>query len=182
MLDSRLKQSIMGHDTLLNDLRLVRELGLPQCYIAAGYIRNYIWDELHGFANRKLHNDIDVIYFDREDLLEERDQVLEQMLIARTGNDKWSVKNQARMHVGNGDQPYHSTEDAISKWPETATAIGVKLNDADGVELCCPYGLEDLYEMVVRRSPLFMDRNYYRRRVNGKGWKKQWPLLTIIEE
>lgn len=96
---------------------------------------------MHGFPRRETHNDIDVVYFDRGDLSEERDRALERKLIAETGNDKWSVKNQARMHSMNGDEPYRSTEDAMSRWPETATAVGVKLNEDGSLELCCPYGL-----------------------------------------
>nr|WP_246628297.1 nucleotidyltransferase family protein [Paenibacillus oenotherae] len=172
----------MKYDALMEDLRLVRELQLPQCYIAAGYIRNYIWDELHGYQRRERHNDIDVVYYDASEQSKERDEGLEQALIQATGNGKWSVKNQARMHIKSGDRPYRSTADALSRWPETATAVGARLNGNDSLELCCPHGLIDLFGMVVRRSPLFMDTTYYIGRVKGKGWQEQWPLLTIIEQ
>jgi hypothetical protein len=64
-METRLQQYLLEHETLLDDLRLVRSLQLPQCYIAAGYIRNYVWDRLHGYPGRGRHNDIDVVYFDR---------------------------------------------------------------------------------------------------------------------
>ncbi len=35
-------------------LNCVSELGLPQCYIAAGFVRNLVWDSLHGF--KKIHS------------------------------------------------------------------------------------------------------------------------------
>ena len=38
-------------------------------------------------------------------------------------------KNQARMHVVNNMLPYSSSVDAISKFPETATALGVTLDE-----------------------------------------------------
>jgi hypothetical protein len=164
----------------MNDLRRVRELGLPQCYISAGYIRNYVWDRLHGFQDRAKHNDIDVVFYDSQDLSEARDRILENALIEQTGNDKWSVKNQARMHIRNGEAPYLSTEDALSRWPETVTALGVSLDEEDRMELCAPYGLKDLFDMIVRQSPLFTDRERYLERVVKKKWKEHWPHITVI--
>ena len=183
MLESKLKQYLLENDTIMNDLRLIRSLNLPQCYVGAGYIRNYIWDRLHGYDHRGTHNDIDVVYYDREDATEERDVSLEQRLIEETGNSKWSVKNQARMHHINKDvAPYESTYDALSRWPEVVTAIGARLNHENEIEFCAPYGYEDLFQMIVRQSPLFGDKATYLGRVHKKEWQKQWPLLTIIEE
>lgn len=165
---------------MMQDLRRVRSLGLPQGYIGAGYIRNYIWDLLHGYAGRELHSDIDVVYYDAGDIREERDLLLEQGLIEATGHSKWSVKNQARMHLNNGAEPYQSTEDALRYWPEIVTAIAVQLNEQNQLRICAPHGLEDLYTLIVRKSPFFMNADYYNQRVEKKGWQQQWPKLTII--
>ncbi|QKS60373.1 nucleotidyltransferase family protein [Paenibacillus barcinonensis] len=167
-------------EQIMQDLSLVRELQLPDSYIGAGYIRNYIWDELHGYARRELHSDIDVVYYDAGNLSEERDIQLEHRLRAATGNHKWSVKNQARMHLRNGDAPYHSTEDALRYWPERVTAIAVQLDAQDHISICAPYGLEDLYTLVVRKSPSFKDAAYYNKRVLQKNWQEHWPKLTIV--
>ncbi|MBF4328231.1 nitrate reductase, partial [Vibrio anguillarum] len=43
----------------------VSQLGLPQCYIAAGFVRNLVWDSLHDFNEPTPLNDVDVIYFER---------------------------------------------------------------------------------------------------------------------
>lgn len=88
-------QAIMDHEQLMHDLRRVRSLHLPQSYIGAGYIRNYIWDVLHGYDLRELHSDIDVVYYDAQDVREERDIHLEQQLREETGSSKWSVKELA---------------------------------------------------------------------------------------
>ncbi len=47
-------------------LRAVRELNLPDWFIAAGFVRNAIWDHIHDLPMTSL-NDIDVVYFDRND-------------------------------------------------------------------------------------------------------------------
>ncbi|MUG47522.1 nucleotidyltransferase family protein [Paenibacillus woosongensis] len=180
--EERVKRLIRDCEPLMQDLRTVRSLGLPDCYIAAGYIRGYIWDCLHGYEARLRHEDIDVIYFDPRLCSAERDEALQSRLIEESGNPRWSVKNQARMHIRNRALPYTSTADAMSRWPETATAIGVRLTDQDELELCAPYGLDDLLCMVVRRSPLFTDQLYYLERVRRKNWLQDWPLLTWITD
>ncbi|WP_339303319.1 nucleotidyltransferase family protein [Paenibacillus sp. FSL R5-0519] len=178
--EERFIRAITEHEQLMQDLRRVQSLHLPQCYIGAGYIRNYIWDVLHGYDLRELHSDIDVVYYDAQDLREARDIQLEQQLREETGNAKWSVKNQARMHLRNGTVPYQSTEDALRYWPEVVTAIGVQLDEEGRVNICAPHGLHDLYQLAVRKSPFFMDNDYYNQRVHRKCWQEQWPKLTII--
>ena len=82
----------------MNVLEQVRSLSLPDCWIAAGFIRNMVWDSLHNYSNSPL-DDIDVIFYDSEDsegLLEssaaESLKVIDQSV-------NWEVKNQAFMHL-----------------------------------------------------------------------------------
>lgn len=181
-LEIRLKQIIYRHQGIMRDLRLVRSLGLPDWYIAAGYIRSAVWDELHGFEPRDRHDDIDVIYYDPSDCSEAVEKELEQALKQQTGNPKWSVKNQARMHIRNGDAPYESSADAMSLWPETATGVGVRLNDNDELYISTSYGLADLFNIVLRRSPRYENREYYLQRMRTKQWHLSWPKLRVIED
>jgi len=170
------------NDRFMRDLELVRSLRLPDGHIAAGYIRNQAWDRLHGFKAGERHADIDVVFYDPADRSERRDEAAERQLREMTGDPKWSVKNQARMHIRNGDAPYDSLSDALSRWPETATAVGARLDDNGRITLVHPYGLADLFGLVVRRSPAFADGAYYLDRIRKKGWSKLWPLLSIIEQ
>ncbi|WP_438351216.1 nucleotidyltransferase family protein [Paenibacillus sp. FA6] len=157
----------------------MRALNLPNWVVAAGYVRNYIWDTLHGYSTRTPLNDIDIIYYNTEELDEDIEKEYERILEQQTGSSIWSVKNQARMHIRNGDEPYQSIEDAMSHWPETVTAVGIRLEDDNSISLVSPYGLEDLFEFRVRRSPLFKDDSYYKCRVTKKDWKEIWPKLEI---
>ncbi|TNJ63033.1 nucleotidyltransferase family protein [Paenibacillus hemerocallicola] len=170
---------IRTNKEIMKDLSILRELELPNWYVAAGYVRNYIWDTLHSYPNRTPLNDIDVIYYNPDELDEEIEKKYEQKLERETGISIWSVKNQARMHIRNGDKPYKSIEDAISQWPETVTAVGIRLERDDNISIISPYGLEDLFEYRVRKSPLFKDETYYRSRINKKNWKETWPRLVI---
>ncbi len=47
-------------------LECVYQLELPQCYIAAGFVRNLVWDFLHRNVKPTPLNDIDVIFFDAD--------------------------------------------------------------------------------------------------------------------
>jgi hypothetical protein len=44
--EEQLKLYIQENEQLLKDLKLIKDMKLPDCYIAAGYIRNYVWDQL----------------------------------------------------------------------------------------------------------------------------------------
>ncbi|MEK3732549.1 MULTISPECIES: nucleotidyltransferase family protein [Paenibacillus] len=181
-MEDRLQACLSEHASLISDLKRVRALELPDWCIAAGYIRNYVWDRLHGYDVRDNHSDIDVVYYDRQNLSEDRDRLLERHLREVTGNGKWSVKNQARMHVNNGDSPYADTANAMAHWPETATAVGVRLDERDHLVLVAPYGVDDLFELKVRQSPLFKKRDVFLNRVQKKGWLELWPQLTLIAD
>ena len=55
---------IQSDHAMIETLAAVRDLALPDGWIAAGFVRNRIWDHLHGYAEPTPLNDIDVVYFD----------------------------------------------------------------------------------------------------------------------
>ncbi|ELI1836849.1 nucleotidyltransferase family protein, partial [Vibrio alginolyticus] len=59
----RIVELIKQDPVRVKALECVSKLGLPQCYIAAGFVRNLVWDALHGFDVATPLNDADVIYF-----------------------------------------------------------------------------------------------------------------------
>lgn len=169
-------------ENLLRDLHFIQKLGLPSWCIAAGYVRNYVWDYLHGYVEGTPLNDVDILCYDSNDLEEQAEKRWEAILIENYPQYNWSVKNQARMHLRNHAEPYHSVEDAMKRWPETVTAVGISLNSYDQIEVIAPHGLDDLFGLVIKRSPFFQDKEYFYQRVESKGWLKTWPRLKLIEE
>ncbi|MDE1208238.1 nucleotidyltransferase family protein [Tenacibaculum larymnensis] len=170
--------TIIKSDTwVISILEAVRSLHLPDCWIGAGFVRNKIWDYKHNNKRTSL-NDIDVIYFDKNDITKTRELALEEQLKTINPTVNWSVKNQARMHLRNGHSPYKNCYEAISYWPETATAIAVQLNTNNQIEFIAPHGLDDLFNLVVKPTPNF-DLITYRNRVTNKGWKDTWNKLII---
>lgn len=125
---------------------------------------------------------MDVVWFDaeRDDPAYDRD--LEEKLGQQTPEFNWSVKNQARMHQRNGNDPYHSTENALLYWPETATAVAARVGDNNIIEILAPYGLDDLFELRLRPTPPFEHEklDIFRQRVVAKRWMERYPLLQLI--
>lgn len=169
---------VEGHSHVVRLLDAINTIPVPDCWIGAGLIRNAVWDDLHG--TRSDDADVDVVYFDSADTRECRDAAIEARLIERIPEAKWSVHNQARMHVRNGDSPYLDFEDAMRHWPETATVIAARRREGR-VELLAPFGIDDLVNLIVRPTPTFaLKTDAYHVRLRAKNWKSRWPRLTII--
>lgn len=151
---------------------------LPDWCLAAGFVRNLVWDKLHDFSLSTDLNDIDLIYFDQEDVSVSRDQAIE----GRLRDDSqlpWSVKNQARMHDRNMDDPYTSTEDAMSFWVEVETAVGASLADDGEIILVTPFGVKPLFHHTITLNPKRPKRAEFEARISSKRWLQTWPRLVV---
>ncbi len=160
----------------------VESLDLSDGWIGAGFIRNAVWDTLHGRPiDASSLNDVDVIHLDPADPCEERDMILESRLRGLAPDVNWQVRNQARMHLRNGDVPYRTISDAIAHWPETATAIAARTIHGK-VEVIAPYGITDLIALVVKPTPAFAHKmEIYRERLQSKDWAARWPNLSFCD-
>src|SRR3989344_5459213 len=158
-------------------------LNLPDWIIGAGFVRNKVWDYLSGNKKEAVDtNDIDLVYFDPNGNDQETDEKLSEELKKQTGIN-WEIVNEFYAHKWNNLPPYKSTEDAISQWPETITAVGVTLGKDNKLKLIAPYGIEDLVHFIVRPSPDFRERlGVVEQRVKDKKWLEKWPQIKIISE
>jgi uncharacterized protein len=163
-------------------LAAVEELGIDDCWIGAGLIRNAVWDHLHGqVVGPVAGSDVDVVYCDPGDASASRDLTLEGHLHASHPDVPWSVHNQVRMHLANGDPPYRDVADALRCWPETATAVAARIHSGS-VEVLAPHGVGDLVGLIVRPTPVFAGkREVYRVRQAKKNWRRRWPRLRSAE-
>ena len=168
---------------LIKLLHAVASLDLPDWWICAGYIRAKVWDHLHGYETSTTTDDVDVIYFDPNQLDEAAEKELEQRLLRLIPDVPWSVKNQARMHHVNHLPPYTSSVDALAHFPETVTAIGVRLDSNDEPILAAPYGIQDLLTLQVRPTPHFETSTsthpIYLKRMAQKNWPVEWPNVKL---
>lgn len=165
---------------MVHMLRIVHELRLPYGCIGGGFIRNKVWNHLHNLEHSVLNADVDVCWFDlKADAA--RDRELERRLLTEHSGINWSVKNQARMHHRTDEQQAVDITEAISRWPETATAIAIYMHPDGQLQLIAPYGVRDLCRMRVcpagRNTPV--RRRVFETRLIEKKWQTKWPQVTV---
>jgi len=160
----------------------VRALELPDCWVAAGFVRNAVWDYLHGYARPTSLVDVDVLFYldASDDAYDE--PALEARLVAHLPEHAWQVRNQARMHRLNGFPPFGSSADAMGHWVETSTAVGVALDSLDRLRINAPLGVGDLLGLRLQPGPYFRRERLpvYRQRVRAKRWAETWPKLRVL--
>jgi hypothetical protein len=179
-LERRLELILRQAPLRMRVFEIVRSLALPDWAVGAGFIRAAVWDELSGFRIPSPVDDIDVLYFDRKDCDPQDDEAIEERLQKMEPSLPWSVRNQARMHIRNGDNPYDSTADALRFWLETPTCVAVRHGNDGRLEIIAPYGLQDLFSMSIRPTPRGRVRKAeYLSRIEEKRWHEQWPNVTV---
>ena len=166
----------------MKQLRATRTLALPDWCIAAGFVRNRVWDHLHGIVPSRPLADIDVIYFDPDDISKEREAGYERRLDRLLPGMPWQVRNQARMHVWKGLPPHRDTADAMTCWLETVTGIGVRLEADDSLTVIAPLGTDDLLTLRCRPTAFGRTRRgEYEERIAAKRWRDLWPKVRFLD-
>lgn len=182
MTDQDILNLIAQDKWMMEVLKTARLLDLPDWMIGAGFVRNKVWDLLHGYVNAEVPTaDIDLIYFDAKEISEEREKEFDALLKQKL-DVNWSTKNQARMHeLHDRTAPYKNTEEALSEWVETPTCVAVRLEGDGTLTLFAPHGITDLVNLIVKPSPAFVTNlDTFWSRIKNKEWEKKWPKLKII--
>jgi hypothetical protein len=184
--EKRLRQLLSRSPVVAPIIDRWPDVGLPDCRLAAGCLAQTVWNDAFGLPARHGISDIDLVYFDGGDLSTETEAghaARIRALFADLG--LWlDVKNEARVHLWYAEKfgitlaPYVSTEDAITTFPTTATAIGVQPRP-DGLHVFSPYGLSDLLGLIVRPNKKQITRPIYDAKV--KKWLALWPDLHVVD-
>lgn len=168
-------------------LNYLVEIKLPNFYIAAGSIFQTIWNY---YDNKPLNygiKDIDIIYYDPNNISKESEKELEDKIVEhfKTLNYEFDIHNEARMHLWKKENEnkdinqYKNSEDAISKWIATVHSVGItKING--NIKVYAPYGLSDIFSRTIR--PIKHKANskeLYDKKVAS--WQTRFNNLNIIE-
>jgi len=161
-------------------LQAADTLDFPDWMIGAGFIRNKVWDSLHNIKRRVADtSDIDLIYFDLNNVSEDADRNLSIKMGGKLGL-QWEIVNQAYTHKWHGHNQYTHTAEGMSHWVETATCVAVTIKDNNPV-IIAPHGIDDLVNLIVRPSPSrTQDLGLFKQRIQSKEWLKKWPRLRVI--
>jgi hypothetical protein len=169
-------------------LATVRASDLPDAWVGAGAVRDLVWGELYG-SGFEPHavRDVDVVYFDPHDLSRDRDDRATAALCAAWPEVPWEARNQAAVHTwyarkfgGDPVPPFASVAEAVATWPETATAVAVRLDAADDIEVCAPLGLTDLLDGVWRVNPRRVTLSTSLARLARHDPARRWPGVRVV--
>ena len=175
-----LEEILFKNETLKEVLKRLEKSNLKNYYVGAGCINQTVFNYLHGLRIDANINDYDIVYYDEDTSYEKEDIVIkyvEELL------SDLNIKNEARVHLwynkkyNENRKPYVSLEDAVSRWGTTITCIGVRLEN-NKLIVTAPYGLNDLFNMIIRPVKIDFTEVDYIKKVNK--WKKKWPKLTIM--
>lgn len=184
--ERRLKEILSSTEWLMDALMAARRVDAPDWLIGAGAVRTAVWDRLHGYERRTPLADIDLAFFDPDDLSEVRERAVGRRLRTALPEESWDAKNQAAAHVwyperfGYAVEPLESSAAAVATWPETATCVGVHLTRDDRLLVEAPYGLDDLLGLIHRRNPARVTVEEYERRLASKRITERWPCVTVV--
>ena len=173
---------------LMRALEAARSLDLPDWRIVSGAVYQAVWNAKTGRDPDYGVKDYDLAYFDGSDLSYEAEDVI----IRRAQRDLpppldtlVEIRNQARVHLwfedrfGEPYDPLGSTDEALARFVAPAFAVGVRLEADDVITVAAPFGLDDVFDMVIRPNP---------NRPRARGWDKavasaraRWPELRVIE-
>lgn len=187
-LSQKLIDIVRADPGLMHVLRTVRGLGLPDWRLVSGGVYQAVWNARTGRPAGYGIKDYDLAYFDGSDLsYEAEDGVIKRVAAAfdEPFRSQVEVRNQARVHLwfenrfGEPYEPLGSTDEALGRFVAPAFAVGVRLEADDAITVAAPFGLEDVFAMVVRPNP---------NRPLAKGWARtvenargRWPELTVAE-
>lgn len=161
-------------------------LHLPDCWIVAGAVVQSYWNTVHGFEPLRGLRDVDIVYFDADDLTEESETEQEHRIRTAFADlpITLDVKNEARVYLwyesrfGQAIDAYSSVKSAIDTFPTTAGSIGIRPRD-DGIDCYASFGFDDLLDMTVRPNKRQASRSVYADKVER--WRRIWPLLNIVD-
>ena len=180
---AQILDSFRENPDMMAILTIIRDLELNDSWLAAGSVRNFIWNLLSDKPAFDCETDVDVIFFD-PDVSYEETLAIESKLREDFPQYQWELKNQAYMHQHSPHTaPYRNSCDAMSKYPERCTAIGLRLHADATLELFSPYGLEDILNFQVAPTPHFLENEdrmkLYQKRLSKKNWQEKWKNLTF---
>lgn len=157
----RLEAVVRADPDLMTVLEGVRAEGLNDWLIFSGAVYQSVWNHLTGRPAGHGIKDFDVGYFDPDYSWDAEDAVIRRVA-ARFDEplrSRVEVRNQRRVSewfpqkFGQPWPPVGATAEALSRFVAPAFAVGVRLEPDDRLTVEAPFGLDDMFAMVLRPNP-----------------------------
>jgi hypothetical protein len=182
---TRLEAIVRADPDLMTVLEGVRHEGLNDWLIFSGAVYQSVWNHLTGRPPGHGVKDFDVGYFDDDYSWDAEDAVIRRVA-ARFDEplkSRVEVRNQRRVSewfpqkFGQDWRPVSATAEALTRFVAPAFAVGVRLEADDRLTVAAPFGLDDVFAMVIRPNPT---------RPIAADWDRvidklvaRWPELTV---
>ena len=176
---------VLADPTVRAVLDRAPRLCVPDWWLTAGVLFQTVWNSLTGRPAGSGIRDADLFYFDTDTSWDAEDAVI------RAGAELFAglpvpveIRNEARVHLWYADHfgsppaaPFAGSRDAIDSFAAVCCAVGVTVDDG-GPRVYAPFGLDDLFGMVVRPNRRLAPRHVYE--AKAARWKQHWPELTVL--
>ncbi len=182
----RLERIIRADTHVMQLLKAARAADLPQWRVVAGCIYQTVWNSLTGRPAGTGINDYDLLYFDSADLSEESETAAQSRIHARLPSFPAPIEvcNQARVplwfegYFGVPYPPLSSADEALTRYASTTHAVGVRLTHDDRLDVFAPFGLDDIFEMIVRPNYALPNKATHEKKAARA--RAIWPELQVI--
>jgi hypothetical protein len=183
---ARLEQIVRADAHLMQLLKVARAADLPQWRLGGGCIYQTVWNVLTNRPAGTGINDYDLIYFDDTELSAEAEAAVESRIRGALPSFPAPIEvcNQARVHLwfesyfGIAYAPVASADEAITRYASTTHAIGVRLTHDDRLEVFSPFGLDDIFSMIVRPNRVLPNKATHEKKAARA--RAIWPELRVI--
>ena len=185
-----LKEILFKNEKLVETLKVLEEYAqknpkFRNYYVGAGGVNQTVFNYYHGYDINYGIKDFDIVYYDSDESYEAEDIIIKDLESRLSHIDtSFDIKNQGRVYIwynekyGTNRDKYKSVEDAISSWGATVTCVGVRRENNE-LKVYCPYGLNDVFSMIIRPVKKEFEKESYVKRANK--WKEKWEKLKIVK-
>lgn len=186
-LESRLVEIVRADPALMSVLGTMRDLDLPDWRLFSGAVYQAVWNHMTGRPAGYGVKDYDIGYFDPDTSWDAEDAVIRRVAAAFAPplDEQVELRNQARVHLwhsakfGGSYSALTNTDEALTRFVAPCFAVGVRLEEHGKITVAAPFGLEDLFNLIIRPTP---------NRAVAKDWdriiekaKARWPELNVVQ-
>ena len=180
----RFESIIRADENIMHLLTVTRSLGLPQWRLVAGCLYQTVWNVLTDRPRGTGIKDYDLIYYRDDASWEAEDAVIRSVAAAaRDCVGPVEARNQARVHLwfperfGCAYPRLANADESLRYYASIVHAVGVRLEADGSLDVAAPFGLDDMFAMVVRPNPALDNAASHTSKAERA--KAIWPEVVV---
>ena len=185
MYHDRFAAIIHADPALMHLLGRLRSLDLPQWRLVAGCLYQTVWNTLTNLPRGTGIKDYDLIYYDGSDLSWDAEDAVIRRVAAATRDcvGPVEVRNQARVHLWFADRfgcaypQLRSADESLHYYASIVHAVGVRLENDGRLDIAAPFGLDDMFAMVIRPNRTLANAASHTSKAQRA--KAIWPQVAV---